>query len=107
MFTQEDGGPVDPRRDWRTWQDILVEAGAPRARVHAMRHTAATTLLALGADLAVVQEVLRHTDIRMTRAYTHVAEKLTRGAADWMGDYLTGGQVADLNQERRQRRAGH
>lgn len=107
VFTQVDGGPVDPRRDWQEWQDILVAAGAPRARVHAMRHTAATTLLELGVDIAVVQEVLRHTDIRMTRAYTHVAETLTRSAADRMGEWLDGGQVAAIDQARRRRAAGH
>lgn len=96
VWTAVDGAPVDPRRDWQAWQDLLIEAGAPRARVHKMRHTAASTLLALGVDLAVVQEVLRHTDIRQTRAYTAVAETLTRGAADRMGRWLAGADVTGV-----------
>lgn len=105
VFTAADGSPVDPRRDWQRWQELLRQAGAPPARVHAMRHTTATTLLELGVDLAVVQEVLGHADIRMTRAYTTVAESLTRAAADrvaaaWFGG---GDRVADLDQQRRRR----
>jgi integrase len=106
VFTGPDGSPVDPRRDWQAWQDLLEQAGVPRARVHAMRHTTATTLLELGVDLAVVQEVLGHADIRMTRAYTSVAATLTRAAADRMGQELFGaGKVVKIDRRRR-RRAG-
>jgi integrase len=71
-----------------------------------MRHTTATTLLELGVDLAVVQEVLGHADIRMTRAYTSVAATLTRAAADRMGQELFGaGKVVKIDRRRR-RRAG-
>lgn len=94
VFTQVDGGPIDPRRDWQDWQDILLAAGADPARVHAMRHTAATTLLELGVDIRVAQEMLGHTDIRTTRAYTTVTAQLTKAAAERMGEALFGGATA-------------
>lgn len=98
VFTQVDGGPIDPRGDWQDWQDILLAAGADPARVHAMRHTAATTLLELGVDIRVAQEMLGHTDIRTTRAYTTVTAQLTKAAAERMGEALFGGAtVSDLD----------
>lgn len=100
VFTARDGAPVDPRRDWQAWQDILIEAGAPPARVHAMRHTTATTLLEVGVDIAVVQEMLGHADIRTTRQYAAVATPLTRAAADRMSGALFDDELADRRHRR-------
>jgi integrase/recombinase XerD len=43
---------------------------------HSLRHTCGTELVEREVDIRVVQEVLRHKDIRMTMGYT----KVTRGA---------------------------
>lgn len=68
----------------------VADAGLPHHRVHAARHTAATLLLEQGVALAVVQEILGHSDIRVTRAYTHVASLLVQDAAQRMGKALFG-----------------
>lgn len=90
VFARENGRPIDPKADWQEWSDILSSAGVPHYGVHAMRHSAATIALDEGIALAVVQELLGHSDIRVTRGYTHVSSMLAQDAAAKLGQALFG-----------------
>lgn len=46
VFCRPDGQPIDPRMDWAEWKVVLQEAGVSDARVHVMRHSAATGICA-------------------------------------------------------------
>ena len=90
VFCGPTGKPLDPRRDWGEWADILKDAGVPHHGVHVQRHTAATVLIDEGVALSVVQEMLGHSDIRVTRGYVHTSSPVARDAAARMGAALFG-----------------
>ncbi|MBT3374166.1 MAG: site-specific tyrosine recombinase XerD [Lentisphaerae bacterium] len=73
VFLSINGRPLTRARIW-----TIVKEGAARAGItknvypHILRHSFASHLLAGGADLRVIQEMLGHADIATTQIYTHV-----------------------------------
>lgn len=89
VFAQVNGRPLDPRRDWQDWKDLLRGAGVRDARLHDARHTSASLLLAEGVPARVVMELLGHSQISLTLGtYSHVAPEVSRVAADRIGGRL-------------------
>jgi integrase len=49
---------------------------SPKLVIHSLRHTTATRLLSVGADLQLTAEILGHKDIRTTMGYRHVSNEM-------------------------------
>lgn len=91
VFTTSTGTPVDHRNDARELKALCQRAGIPPYRVHDLRHTAATLLIAQGQHARVIMEVLGHSQIAVTmNVYGHVMDSQLRGAADAVTEALWG-----------------
>jgi integrase len=87
VFTTAAGTPVSPRNDYRDFRKIIERAGLRRVRLHDLRHTAASLMLAQDVSPRVIMEVLGHSQISVTmNTYSHISEAQSREAADRMGD---------------------
>jgi site-specific recombinase XerD len=87
-FPNSVGKPTEPRDDWAAWKWLCKAAGVRDARLHEARHTAATLLLEQGVDIRVVQEILGHSTLTVTKRYTHVTSRLAKEAAERMSRAL-------------------
>lgn len=76
VFVSRTGRPLSRIDLWSLVKKHCRRAGLPTTvSPHTLRHSFATHLLAGGADLRTVQELLGHSSIRTTQHYTHVDRK--------------------------------
>jgi integrase/recombinase XerD len=73
VFVSRGGKALTREMLWMLVKKYALRAGLnSRVSPHTLRHSFATHLLAGGADLRTVQELLGHANIRTTQHYTHV-----------------------------------
>jgi integrase/recombinase XerD len=71
LFLTRQGKRLGRKGIWKNYKTLAMLAGVS-SRIHSLRHSFATELLAGGADLRSVQELLGHSDITTTQIYTHI-----------------------------------
>ena len=87
VITSMTGNHLSRSRVQQTFKQLLKKAGLPDMHFHWLRHSAATILLSMGISPKVVQELLGHSDIRITlRIYGHVLPGMHKEAMDKMDD---------------------
>ena len=83
VFTTEDGAALHPDHVTDQFAQLAFAAGLPPIRLHDLRHGAATLMLASGADMKLVQALLRHSSITITSdTYTSVLPEVALEAAE-------------------------
>lgn len=89
VFASTVGTPIEPRNLVRHFHATLEVAKIDRRRYHDLRHTAASLLIAQGATLHEVKDILGHSQIRLTAdLYGHAYMAAKRSVVDKMGDIL-------------------
>ena len=90
VFTTDAGGPVEPRTYAKFLSDTCVRAELGHRNPHALRHSAATILLAHGVPIEVVSDILGHSSIRVTKdVYGHAVVRTQLEAARTMQRVLS------------------
>lgn len=97
VFGDHEGRHMHPERVSRTFKatvercrKALGDAAPPEIRLHDLRHTHATLLLARGSPVKVVSERLGHANTTVTLSvYAHVMPGNQRQAADLFASLVT------------------
>jgi integrase len=73
VFPGRDGEPLKDVK--ALWERVRKLTGVEWARIHDLRHTAASQLVSAGVSLPIVGAILGHTQPSTTARYAHVADK--------------------------------
>jgi integrase len=72
----------------KPWARILGAAGIDRARIHDLRHTAASVGVAAGVSLTLIGGVLGHKSHQTTARYAHLSDDPVRASSEQIADRI-------------------
>ena len=89
MFTNKTGQPLNAESISQLFDRSVARSSLPRNRLHDLRHTHATLLVAAGVPIKVVSERLGHAHPGFTMAtYQHVLPGMSADAADRFAELI-------------------
>lgn len=72
-----------------SFKGVCKKAEVFKLRFHDLRHTAATRMVSSGIDLATVQDILGHADLKTTQRYAHPVPERKLKAIEALDSYIT------------------
>lgn len=89
LFASRRGGRLSTRSVQRLFVRLRLATGtAKKVTPHTARHTAATLALLNGADISSIGELLRHSDINVTRRYVRLVDTRKRSVTELLSNVL-------------------
>ncbi|MCP4142228.1 MAG: site-specific integrase [Chloroflexi bacterium] len=91
IFPTSTGSPTNPSNlYYRSFKQLLKDAGLPQIRFHDLRHTAASLMLNHGVPILIVSKRLGHAQPSITLdVYGHIMPNMQEEAASIMDDIIT------------------
>lgn len=76
LFEGQYGGAYNLRSAQSVFREAMTRAGiSKRVGIHSLRHSYATHLLEYGTDVAFIQKLLGHKDIKTTMTYLNITDR--------------------------------
>jgi integrase len=72
----------------KVWRQIRQDAGLPWLRLHDLRHNFASMLVNSGRTLYEVQQILGHSNSKVTERYAHLSTETLQDAANSVSTFL-------------------
>lgn len=89
VLFKKDGQPFHPDSLTQRWERFIAKHNLPPIRLHDLRHSNATALIAAGVSPKVVQHRLGHANVGITlNTYTHVLPSMDEDAAEKLDNAL-------------------
>lgn len=89
ILCKENGEPFHPDSITQRWERFIAKHHLPEIRLHDLRHSNATALIAAGVSPKVVQHRLGHANVSITlNTYTHVLPSMDEEAAEKLDNAL-------------------
>jgi len=89
VLFKENGNPFHPDSLTQKWERFIAKHHLPPIRLHDLRHSNATAMIAAGVNAKVVQHRLGHANISITLdTYTHVLPEMDQEAAEKLNNSL-------------------
>jgi integrase len=81
VFPSANGNPLSATNVYHEFQKVCARAGLRKYRIHDLRHSTATYLLAARVDPRVVMAVMGWSQVSMLKRYQHVMDPMLKDAA--------------------------
>lgn len=89
VIFKDNGEPFHPDSITQKWERFVAKHNLPQIRLHDLRHSNATALIAAGVSAKVVQHRLGHANVSITlNTYTHVLPSMDEEAAEKLDNAL-------------------